>query len=379
MRRQFANTRDTDPLVAGFEVLTKGPEAILASLDDLFHASQGAMDKHQVVYGRLYNDLRREYVSDPGFTPFLGLLRDHIAARWPLAAGDDLLGVPLPSRRLHSVRSASQATGVSELHLARILISVGAIAADDPRPHARHTFDAVKHAELLERLPRLVGTENMKRFCGLTKSQFAAVVEAGLLTPYLDPEVTEHPWDPEDGHALLASLLDGAPTLDLAHGEWTSLRMAGVRRRLPLVALFEALGDGRLSAGRRADLQGFDAIQVRSDEVDRAIPPQARPQTTVAEFARSIGLRDGTTLPGMIEDGLVQSIEVPNPRTGRTDSCMTKDHIAAFRTRFVTLSELVEERGEHRNTVLAWLRGAGVSPVSSKTRTYDRVFFRRDL
>ena len=200
-----------------------------------------------------------------------------------------------------------------------------------------------------------------------------------MLAPCLDPDVTEHPWDPEDGHALLARLLDGATSIDLSGSGWQSLASVCAGRRLSLAVLFEALGDRRLSVGRRADLEGFDSIHVRPEEVDRAFAPPPRPETTVAEFSRSVGLRDGTTLRCLIEDGLVHSIEVPNPRTGRTDSCMTEDHIAAFRARFVTLSELAKEQGEHHNTVLAWLRGAGVSPVSSGKRTYERVYFRRDI
>ena len=346
------------------------------SLDELFLASPGATDKLKTVYGELYRQLRWAHVDDEAFAPFLGLMRDHVLARWPVAAGEAVVGKPLKDRQRHSVRSAALETRLTEVLMQRILISKGAINPDDPLPPARNTFDARDYTAFLERLPRLVGRMRMMRMCGMTRDQFTAVVDAGMLKPAIDPAIAKRSWDPESGYALLRGILGDAPTVQVGDGAWMSLSAAAARRRLPLLHLYIALRDGRLKIAKVAGLNGFDAIRVLPREVDRVFPPPERTKTTVAEFARSVGVRDAAAFQQLIKDGHIDAIKVPNLRTGRVDLCFEQAQIISFRKRFETLYELARGNGKHMRTARTDLTSAGIEPVSLSGRTYDWLYYR---
>ena len=94
---------------------------------------------------------------------------------------------------------------------------------------------------------------------------------------------------------------------------------------------------------------------------------QAKQQATTtadtissAEFARSIGLRDGRLFLAFIKAGYGQAREVTHPYTKQIQARMTKTQIESFHAKFVTLTTMAQETGLHRNAILARLRAAGV-------------------
>jgi hypothetical protein len=374
---------------AGFGVLVAGEAAIRAALDQIAENSTGAWDEPKKAFGPLYSRLNRDYLNDPGFDLFRKILRECILDNWPLGPGDMVLGEAVQERRLHSLLTAEKEIGIGATVLEHFLSEAGAIRSDDPRPFGRRLFEARTYAELLAEIPTLVGPIAMRTAMGATRGELSALSEAGVLTPRTRVETVKKPWRISDGLALVAEL--SAHSIPVADEDqaWTNLLAVRKYRAVSLPALIEAIRDGRLKVGQRVGVPGFHGIVVLKSEVDMiAAPFQAvRDQVieeipgnmAVAEFGRSVGLRDSRAFQAMIKAGHVSAYQIINPRTGRPQYRMTPDDMAAFHRRFVTLTTLSAETGEHRNTLKGLLAARRITPFSPKGQDFGAVYLRGEV
>jgi hypothetical protein len=58
---------------------------------------------------------------------------------------------------------------------------------------------------------------------------------------------------------------------------------------------------------------------------------------------------------------------------------MTPEDMAAFHRRFVTLTTLSAEMGQHRNTLKATLAARGITPFSPDGQNFGPVYLRADV
>ena len=320
---------------------------------------------------------------------FSGLLRECILENWSTAAGEKVLGQFVPERRLHSLTTASKATGIGANLLEQFLEEAGALGAADGRPQSRRLFDARKYAGLLAEIPILVGPIAMRKAMGATKQELALLAEEGLLIPRTRIENIKKPWRISDGLTLVAELSFGAMLVEKESKDWETLLLASRRSSVALADLVLGIREKRLTLGQRAGVAGFHGIVVRKSEVDRVAAPrlafrdavlQEVPGTiSAAAFGRSIGLRNDGTFLALIEAGHVPVRQVVNPRTGRPQHQMTPEDMAAFHQRFMTLTTLCAETGRHRNTLRAALALRKITPFSSGGQDFDAVYLRDDL
>ncbi|RBI67540.1 hypothetical protein DQW77_17540 [Roseovarius sp. TE539] len=374
---------------AGFNAIAQGEEAIRAALDQIARRATGPFDEPGKVFGKLFDRLNREYAEEDGFDFFRDLLRECILDHWPVAAGEEILGEVVQSRRLHSLRTAARETGIGVKVLDQFLVEAGAIGPDDDRVPNRKLFDAKKHADLLAEIPTFVGPIAMRKAMGATRQELIALTDAGVLVPRTRTETVKKPWRVSDGLGLVAELSTGAASVDGNDATWETLLHACKRRKTGIAHLIDTIRENRLSVGRRRDAQGFHGIVVPKSEVDLIIPPEARVRAEsdadlsdtvpAAEFGRSVGLRDGRVFQSLIEAGHVPAQKVMNPRTGRPQYRMTADDIAAFHERFVTLTTLATESGLHRNTLKSKFASHAVVPFSQGGQDFGPVYRRADI
>ena len=98
-----------------------------------------------------------------------------------------------------------------------------------------------------------------------------------------------------------------------------------------------------------------------------------------AEFGRSVGLRDGGVFQAMIEAGHVPAYQIINVRTGRPQHRMTPEDMEAFHRRFVTLTTLSAETGEHRNTLRGLIASRRITPFAPDGQDFGAVYLRADV
>lgn len=58
---------------------------------------------------------------------------------------------------------------------------------------------------------------------------------------------------------------------------------------------------------------------------------------------------------------------------------MTEDDVEAFHARFLTLPTMAVEFGEHRRTLLARIRAAGIKPFGPDDQDYGHLYLRESV
>lgn len=195
-------------------------------------------------FGALFDRFSRD-LDGPEFDPFRKLLQDHLLTTWPLNAGQDVLGVPVPQRLLHSVRSLANQTGLGTVRLRKALAAAGLVATTSPRSDAWDVFDAetAETAETAEKLvlPMLEGLKisdvvqgfSLLRSWSLRKTRRGSIIktyidEAGLQN---NASTTDNFWPPMIVNtcerfgifievlieAVRCAVFSGSPSVELEH------------------------------------------------------------------------------------------------------------------------------------------------------------------
>ncbi|MEP2683830.1 MAG: TniQ family protein [Sulfitobacter sp.] len=374
----------------GFNIAVQGNTATRAALDQIAATATKSSDEPGKIFGPLYNLLNRDYLNDPDFGLFREILRECVLDHWPRAAGEVVLGQTIPERRLHSLLTASKKTGIGPAALEHFLIEAGAFREDDKRPQGRKLFDAKKYDPLLTEIPTLVGPIAMRTAMGATRQELEALEEEELLIPRTKVAKVKNPWCISDGIAFVAELT-ACSSIPVDEGDkgWETLLFARRRREVSLVDLINGIRDQTLKAGQRAGVKGFHGVVVQISEVNSFAGPRPKAHVEVldqefgkmsaAEFGRLVGLRNNGVFMNLVETGYVNTRLVKNPRTGQLQHRMTLKDITEFHRRFVTLTTLVTETGQHRNTLKGILAAGRVTPFSPDGQDYGAVYLRADV
>jgi hypothetical protein len=216
----------------GFEVAQKGEDAVRLALSRLQKLVDTPQDGPKKIYPALYDRLSRDYADDPDYAEFRRILRDHMSATWPLGPGDELMGEPVHERRLHSVTTASQATGVDPRRLRKLLLAADLLPQNCDLPDPWAVFDAADAAPILRDLTALVTAKEFRDMIGATRSQFDLLVADGVLKPTLETSETKHVWDPRTGTAFLTGLLRGAIQLRQPQHGWEHISKSAQRLKI---------------------------------------------------------------------------------------------------------------------------------------------------
>ncbi|WP_106204477.1 hypothetical protein [Aliiruegeria haliotis] len=363
----------------GFGAASQGEDEIQDALDKLAVLSDAANAKPKKALGRLFVDFSQEHLHKDDFTPFRKILRDCIVRNWPVAAGETVLGFVQAERQRHSIRSASEETGIGPSLLERFLVDAGAIDADDDRPIARKTFDAMAYADLLAEIPTLVGPIGMQRAMGATKGQLASLVEDGVLTPRIDNPMVKSPWRASDGVALVAELQEIAVPIEPADESWESIQDAKHRSDLGVGMIIAGLRSGNLRLGRRPDFEGYAAFCVVKDEVDRVkadkLKAEGGPLITAAAFGRLVGIRTQGWFEKLAGSGHTPATRRLHPKRGRERVYVSESDIEEFRKRFVTSPMMKGEFGlTSRKRLLAALER-----FAPNGEDYGPLYLREDV
>ena len=136
MRRSHLEPfQQRDALIFGFDLSREGEEAIVAALMD-FSCQVDKSRNHLPgpQYGELQRLLRRKFELADDLEPFREVMRRYVLGRYPIEAGKDVFGYTLAQRRIHSLRSARKALGLSPQAFEELLLVEGLIQqAEDGR------------------------------------------------------------------------------------------------------------------------------------------------------------------------------------------------------------------------------------------------------
>ncbi|CUH81428.1 TniQ family protein [Tropicibacter naphthalenivorans] len=364
----------------GFQVARHGPDAIRDTFVGLQRKPGAPHDGPKAIFPKLYDRLAYAYKDHPDYAPYRHLLRDHIAATWPLGPGDELLGQPVMQRRLHSVRTAAQATGIDRRRLRKALATANIVPeAAQGLGDAWEVFDAAAAEPVLASLTELITAKDMAAAINATRSQFDLLVEDGVLMPDLDAPDVKAVWHPAQGQRFLDNLLTGAQQLRQAQHGWEHISKSAQRLKVRPVEIIDAIRDGRITrVGNRMEWEGYAAIHVYHDDVVAALQPDPIDAKSIEVFAKFIGIGQPSHLKRLIEAGHVQTTILMNPITKADQVYFTADDETAFRIRFVTPKLMAEVYGASWQRLLRQLRDAGIEPLGGREGPFGHVYLRDD-
>lgn len=370
----------------GFEVAKQGEPAIRSAFDKLAEMADGALDEPKKAFGQIFVKLNRYYIEDDEFAPFRKILRDCILDVWPYGRGETVLGVELLARRLHSIRSASFETGIGPSVLSDFLTEAGAFAPNDDRPNSRKTFDAALYAGLLAEIPKLVGPIEMRRIIGATRAELMSLEEDEVLPPFTKVSTIKSPWRIADGQAFIAELSNIANDIGPNEEGWETLQQTRKRSAIKLGTLFQAIRDGQLQLGKLEGAVEYNAFLVCRSEVDAQTAFQEERRDyrqsglegvmSVAEFGRSIGLRNKGQFSAFCADHQTPTIKVHHTHFKQYQLRVTNENIDAFHQRFLTITTMSSEFSLHRNSILALIRLNSIPAFAPDGQNYGPIYLR---
>lgn len=363
----------------GFEIAQQGEDAILDALQRLVDLRIKRSGESRKAFGMIYDYLAHYQSDDPELAPLRDLLRDCILGNWALAPGTNVLGEVLSARRLHSVASAVEETGVDPKALTRVLSNLGALPENDRRPDGRKLFDAQTHAALLRELPHLVMFGGLRDTINSTTRELKNLVKDGLLSPRYPDTVLKACWHPADGEALLEELHQlSRPIFPEAVG-WESLQRAHSRKLVPLGEIIRAVQRGDLKLGEVSGKTEFSRFCVEVDEVNAWVAEKnfigrgLIGRLSAAEFAAEIGVHEGGVFTDFVKAGHTPATLSPHP-IRKTQLRMTDEDIKRFHAKYTTTAILVARTGLHRNTIRSRLKKADVHPYEDMVSVYPGIY-----
>lgn len=361
----------------GYEVAQGGEDAIRLAFTRLQGLIETPQDGPKKMFPALYDRLSHDYNEDPDFAEFRRILRDHMATTWPLGPGDELLGEAVFERRLHSVITASQDTGVDPRRLRKLLIAADVVDAGSDLPDSWTVFDAKAAAPILAELTTLVPATAFRDLIGATRSQFDLLVEDGVLKPAIEEAKTKAIWDPRSGTAFLTDLLKGAIQLRQPQHSWEHISKSAQRLKIGPGPIIQAIKDQRLRrVGNLEAKFGYAAVYVDHDEVARLFGSEAPPGHSIEVFARSVGAGPPIGLRRLVVDGLTPCTRAINPKTKAEQFYFTAADSDAFHAQYFTPRTMATAYGRSWQSLRPELERLDIVPFRQGGREYGRVFLR---
>lgn len=382
-------TKLADALSAGFLIVKDGPGAFRSTLDGLAAQAKGALDEPQKAFGGVYTRLASDLMRKPEYEDFSSAMRDCIIETWPLAAGDVVLGQLLEERLLHSVTTAAAEANIKAEKMDLLLVEAGAIAADDDRTRNKKTFLASTYAALIAEIPMRVSEKDMRVAMGATRNEFDALAKEGIMKPRTKVKEVRLPWLIEDGLDLVAAL--SARAMSVVAGEdpdWETMQQACAARRIALRDLHDAIGSGDVQISLTEGVAGYHSLRILKSSVTSWLTNRGfhgpENQTfsgtvSLAEFGRSIGLRDQKYLNALAKAGILDVTKVFHPLIGRDQLRVGAAAAAAFRERFATVSMLATETGEQPHAIRGKIARSGLSVFKKDGASYGNLWLRGDV
>lgn len=273
---------------------------------------------------------------------------------------------------------------VTQKLLNALLTEAGAFEPHDRRSPRQKIFAAELYSELLEEIPYLVGKQAMQRAIGATEAELQTLEADGVLVPRSKLSSVRSPWSTRDGQKLLDQLSLNAIEIPAESESWTTLQSARLRSGYSLDRLLAEVTAGTLCLGKREHISGYHSFVVSVSDLEKFLPVVEQKDRDdglipAATFGRSIGLRGKGTFLAFVEDGHTPSQLAGDPKTGQIRHYLSPADIAAFHERFLTLTTLVSETGQHRNTALAALKPHVDARFTSNGRDYGPIYLRACL
>ncbi|WP_454917706.1 TniQ family protein [Xanthobacter sediminis] len=367
----------------GFEILAGGETEIFAFLDRLQSSFLDGHVRHgpHPLFGHLYEWLAHQ-TDDPAYDPMRKLMWRHAVETLPIGPGDKLFGRDVPSRKLHSVRSAALEHGLHPKRTRRLLRDGGMIdAASDRLADDRVVVDAGAADRLLCGMAGTMSQEAAARHLALSRTHFMLLVKGGVIRPWIAGAQRErnHAFRQVDLEAFRTELLTAVkPGLETS-GTCVDIPAAAKRACCSLAQIVRLIIDGRLqSVGVREGVKGLGALVVDVEEVRTLVHGEDHGGLTLRDVERELHTST-RAVRALVRERLLPVEMVKNPVRRQRQPIVRRDALAEFQRQYVSLQALARERGIGHLALKRVLNLEGVLPVRDPNALHLTLYRRADV
>ncbi|MDH6231606.1 ribosome-binding factor A [Mesorhizobium soli] len=338
------------------------------------------------LFGSLGRWLRNNS-HEPEFAEVLELFQDIAERNLPYGPGE-MCFVPVRRRYLHSVKSASIEYGLFADRTLTLVKQAGLIE-DDTSSHARIYFDAEKAHDILVAASRTITSQEAKRELGATERVMSRILQAGLLRRVEARDgirnysrIRREDLDDFRTH-LFANV---AISEDLS--SLSTIVTVCQKAFCDVEDVLSAVMSGRISGVAAKPNHGHRLDSLRFD-LDEAIAYFSSIRATLSDIASNnvMSQRDAsvymhvkaTTIPYLIDKGLLETGVINNPFNNRRQTVVTVASIDAFRTEHIPVSEVASFYETHPIVILDLFAKIGVHPIYDNCGNVSRFFRRSDI
>ncbi|TBZ57139.1 TniQ family protein [Rhizobium leguminosarum] len=365
----------------GFRVMAQGEDSFVDFLNVMQKkALAGTGDLGgSLLYGRLY-DILAHATKDPNYDPIRKIMRDTAIDNTPIGPGNALFG-PVDRRKLHSVTSATNISGMHFLRLKKLLRAKGLIGAVefDLSPH-RIMIDAQVMEDFLAIVTTGLAVNECYDLLGIPRQQWQPLLRVTGLEPFIPANEETKVW-PIFGRKSVQAVLDKMLSMETIpyDGSEDLQDIKTVRKRT--LCKFEEIY-GLLLSGKLKKVavdvrdRGLASLRVSLEEVRDLVQLDNHGGMSLRQAERALGTAYGV-LQRLIDDGHIRSRRAINPVNRCPQTVIDPSDVAEFNCTFVGLNSLVMQHRRAHATIRNILGDAGVTPAFPPDEL-GCTFYRRD-
>jgi hypothetical protein len=314
----------------------------------------------------LYEWLAHES-NDPAYDPLREVIKTHVIETMPVGPGDDIFGVKIETRRLHSVRSASLELGVHPKRLRKLLHAAGHISSEAiALTDERIVFDATTTHGFLERVAGAMSLKEVGQYINAPRPQEHLLYEAGFIKPFIrggTETLKNHAFAKQDLDAFLARLLADATDTGLDDGSMLSILDAAKRANCAAAEIVHLILDRKLSrVRRRADEFGYLSVLVDPDEVKHHVRGPELQGLTLRAVERTLRA-SSAAVKALISNNHLNSGVMLNPVNRCPQRYVREADLDDFMANFASIDTLAREHGSRRKPIRSKLDALAIVPA----------------
>jgi TniQ len=342
--------------------------------------------QEKFLFGSLGRWLRSNS-GDPDFAQIIELFQDVAERNLPYAPGE-MCFIPVRRRYLHSVTSAGVEYGLFEARIVELLKDAGLIGDASLSP-ARIYFDADKAHAILDAARRTITSEQARTALGVTAELMSRILAAGFV-PRVEMRRERRNYSRirlEDLEEFQRRIFANVAVGDVEK-DWVTIDYLCQKAACEKADILASILDGRLARIGAPASHGFKLDALRF-ELSAALQHFSSSRKTVSEIAKVEAMSQQeasaymhvkpTTIPYLIERGLLDTETINNPVNKRLQTVVTVASMDAFMAEHVAVSQVAATYETHPNVILDIFEKMDINPIYDNCGNVSRFFRRSEI
>jgi len=360
---------------AGFEILSGGPSALRAALQQVQNAQPIDSTLYRTRF-RVFFEWLRYRDDDRDFDVIRNIVREYILDNFPIATGDMVLGQPCPEQRVHSLATARSAYGISAWKLGRRLAALGLVhSSGNSRAFVLDRYipaDGIRH--VATEVSGLLNATQAGRHLGIDRALVSRLTQRGLIKKFYTDHNSSPLYHPDELDAF-AIRIRGLVTLREAEGNAVDLSTAAHQLTLPVDRILELILEQKITlyAGSAQSVFIRD-LRVKLGELRHAMTQDPIGTMNPKTAAKTLGV-SMRTVRGLLDGKHLNARIVKESKTGRFRRFVCANSLDAFKLSHITVSELAARNGRLAGAEAILQMDRGVHPLPLGERC--NAIFRR--